>query len=283
MDWKNRGGRAAEGQATNAWIRAVPMREMAERLGLDELPMRQPGFRFYEHAIYHLKQLGFEGQEKEHWALQVIQTLFFNIGKRAKGPEGPIYRYVRWYKKRVAKGLKPQPFDEYFKYAFRQKAFTARTRWLRQKQKSGLSINYTMGGEEEGGVGEEFFPESREPSPYEVLRAKEENPKKEKALAEVPQMLVEHRNGAAYETIWDLMQKQKETGKKYTDENMANILNSMQIKAPGETAEWNGGAVSRARYTIHELVRKHLKERGIDWESISAARKGFRFGVSLSR
>jgi hypothetical protein len=265
----SRGDVAAEGQEMNAWIREVPMSEMAAQLEIPELPMRQPGFDFYAHALHHLKQMGFAGQELYHAAHEVIQKLFFNIGARAKSREGPIYQYIKWYEKRIAKGFKPQPFDEFFKYAFRQKAFTARKKSLNQKKKKGLSIEYGR-GEDEGMVGEDFLEDTGAPSPEEVAAEQEEREKREEVFDKIPQMLKDYRSDDKFVYIWELMKKG------YKLEEMADELNALGIPA-ARGGLWGTGSVHKVRDQIYRLVRAFLEDHGIDWRSIVASRKGFRF------
>jgi hypothetical protein len=270
----NRGGAAAEGQAMNAWIRETPMRQMADQLGIPELPMRQAGFDFYTHAVHHLKQMGFAGQELYHAAHEVIQTLFFNIGKRARSVEGPIYKYVKWYEDQIGDGVKPQPFDEFFKYAFRQKANTQLKKLLSRKKKRGLSIDYGSQGQDEGGVSEDFLGVSEEPSAEEAYAEKEESEKRAEVFKQIPTMLSEHRLGDKYVSVWNLMRKN------YKLAEIAEELNVRGILAPGG-GEWGTGSVHKVRNQVYGMVKRFLEQQGIDWESIiaSRSRNGFRFGL----
>jgi len=268
----SRGG-GAEGQAMNAWIRETPMRQMADQIGIDELPMRQPDFDFYTHALHHLKQMNFTGQDLYHAAHETIQTLFFNLGKRAKSVEGPIYKYVGWYEKQLNKGIKPQPFDEFFKYAFRQKAMTQLRKLMIRKKKRGLSIEYGR-GDDEGSLGEEFLGEHQGPSTEEIYSEKEEGAKRQKAFEEIPAYLAGNRLGDKFVVVWDLMQEG------YNLREIAEELNAQGIPAAGG-GEWGTGSVHKVRGQIISLVKRFLEQRGIDWESIVASRKGFRFGLAL--
>jgi hypothetical protein len=240
---------------------------MADQLGIDELPMRRPDFDFYAHAVYHLKQMGFTGQDLFHDAHEVIQLLFFNI---RKGTEGPIYKYVDWYENRVRDGIPPQPFDEFFKYAFRQKAVTALKKSMNRAKKRGLSIEYGR-GEDEGSVGEEFLGEHGGPSPEAISMEQEEQEKRKGVFKEIPRMLSEHRHGDILISIWELMKKN------YKLAEMADELNAKRVLAP-RGGDWGTGAVHKVRNQVYGLVKRFLEQRGIDWESIAASRQGFRFG-----
>jgi hypothetical protein len=263
------GGASSEGQATNAWIREVPMREMADQLGIPELPMRQPAFDFYAHAVYHLKQMGFSGQELYHVAHEVIQTLFYNI---SKGTKGPVYKYVNWYEKQIADGIKPSPFDEYFKYAFRQKAFTARKKSLNQKKKQERDLSIQEGWTME----DEFLADTKTPGAEEISSEKEESKKREEVFEEIPKMLAKHRLGDKYAYIWAMMRKN------YKLAEIAEELNELGISSPSGK-EWGTGSVYKVRDQIYRLVKEFLESYGIDWHSIIASRKGFRFGLVFER
>jgi hypothetical protein len=240
---------------------------MAAQLDIPELPMRQPDFDFYRHGVSHLRRMGFpEGQELYHAAHETIQTLFFNIGKRAKSVEGPIYRYVKWYQDQIADGVKPQPFDEFFKYAFRQKANTALKKSINQKKKRGLSLEY--GSEDGGGIGEELGDTG--PGPEAIYTEQEEREKREEVFEKIPQMLTDYRGDDKFVFIWELMKKG------YKLEEMADELNALGIPA-ARGGPWGTGSVHKVRDTIYRLVKKFLEEHGIDWHSIAASRKGFRF------
>jgi hypothetical protein len=259
------------------------MPEIVEELGLDELPMGKQDFNFYTYAARTLaRATGLPIGDAEDRANDFIEHIFTHIPKKKTRPS--VYDYIRRYQKQVAAGSAPQTFDGYFKMNLSREIaniFNERKRFLNRPKI--WSIDRGVGSGEEGDIGEWFLPQSSEPSPYEVLRFQEENPKKEKAFAAVPKMLSDHRNGAAYVEMWDLMKKQRETGKKYTDDNIANILNSMQLEPEGGAPEWTGGAVAKSRYIILELVRKLMREYKVDPESIFGSRNGFRFGLSMIR
>lgn len=267
------------GEGLNRWIHAEVMPEIAEELGLDELPMGRQDFNFYAYAARTLaSSAGLSQVDAEVRANDFISHIFTHIPKNKTRPS--VYDYIRRYQKQAASGVVPQKFDGYFRMNLRREIaniFEERRRHVNRPKV--WSIDRGLGSGEEGDIGEEFLPQSSEPSPYEVLRFKEENPKKEKALAAVPKVLSDHRNGAAYVEMWDLMQKEKEGGKKYTDANMANVLNSMQIKPEGGAPEWTGGAVAKSRYIIIELAKKVMREYKVDPESIFGSRNGFRFGL----
>lgn len=261
----------AEGQAMNAWIREVPMHEMANMLGIDELPMRRPNFDFYAHAVYHLQQMGFKGQELYHAAHEVMQRLFFSF---KKGAPAVMYKYVKWYEKRVGDGLKPQPFDEFYQYAFRQKANTALTKLMGQKKKRGLSLDYEGGDQGEGGeFGQDSLEDTGALGPEQAASEREESEKRAEVFQEIPRMLSEHRLGDKYIPVWKLMSKN------YKLQEMADELNAEGILAPGG-GQWGTGSVHKVRNQIYGMVKRFLEQRGIDWESIvsSRNRKGFRFG-----
>lgn len=260
----------AERRMWNEWIRDTPMSQMAERLDIPELPMRRPNFDFYTHAIHHLKQMNFVGQDLYDAAHTVIQKLFYNISKKAKSTEGKIYNYVKWYNKRIAQGFKPYPFDEYFKYAFRQMANTALREQIRQKEKSGLSIDYRGQGDDEGTVGEALLGDTG-PGPAELFDKQE----REENLREFSDMLAKDpRHGDKYVYVWELMREG------YKLEEMADELNSIGVPSPSG-GQWGIGSVSRVRNIINRMAKEFLEGRGFDSGSISSFRGGFRFGPGL--
>ena len=132
---------------------------------------------------------------------------------------------------------------------------------------------------EEHQIDEEFLPPSRDPGPSELLQFKEENPKKEKALAAVPDYLKDQRTGAAAEQMWEMLKEEEQTGKKMTLKEMAGTLDSMGIPGPTKSSDWDESSAFRLRRKVLAMVRQFMEGLGVDWESISmtASRKGFRF------
>lgn len=283
----------AEGRSYNYLMHNEIMPQIAQELGIDVLPMAKDNYDydFYRFAVIVAMEHGLKGAERYDTAGDVMRVILSPHKGRNKAVErAPIFDYVRRYRMQEDSGVTPQTFDAYWRMHVHRKIQTVMKGLLRYKQKGNVSLNYS-GDEDEGGVGDWFEPVSREPSPYEALRAREEAPKLEKAMEAVPKKLedyvpkrlTEERNGAAYVALWKLLQERDESGKKYTAEYMANLLNSMQVRAPGVTGVWTKGAVDRAQTTIYGLANQVMREHGVDPEFVPASRKGFRFGVSLRR
>jgi hypothetical protein len=228
---------------------------MAQELGVDRLPMKNPDFDFFDFAVLKMKELGFRGQELFDVATEALQRLFFNTNT---GGRGVIYHYLSWYKNNPKKSA----FDEYFKYAFRQKAYKYREQSVRRQKQRGLSIVPGQGQEGEG-ISEGELGESN--SPLEEVQRRDEVQKRENVFQDVPKMLSEQRGGDRLVAIWDLMKK----GYKLAE--MAEELNTTGVPSAGG-GPWGTGSVHKVKNQILGLVRQFLESRGIDWESISASR-----------
>jgi len=268
------------GKSYNYEIRRDIMPPLAAELKLDQLPMKDPNFNFFNAAVsFFSKYSDLKEADLYDAASDVISKI---LSPTSKG-KAPISDYVRRYREQEAAGNIPQPFDRYFNMSIfnpqKGKGWRVLRDLSQQQKKRGLPLDRGRyyGGEGED-LGELIEPESREPSPYEVLRAKEEDPKKEKALKAVPGYLKEQRAAPEVVQMWDMMLEEVKTGKKMTLDMMSNVLNSMGIKGPSDFGDWDHNAAYRLKRKVYNIVQKFMEDSGVDLESIIlGSRKGFRF------
>jgi hypothetical protein len=271
---------AGTGEGFNRVIHREIMPEIADKLKLDELPMRKEDFNFYRFALYQLRKMGFSGQDLEDTANNILSSLFYNP---RTGEPGLVYGYPEWYRKRVSQGKKPQSFDEAFTWHFLKKARSELSKKIRKRQREKelglLAIEHGRGeSRHRGVVNEEILPLSREPGPHEALWAKEQDPKRAKALAAVPDYLKGLRAGDEIEPMWEMLQEENKTGKKLTLSTIANVLNSMGIEGPTKYKDWDTNAAFRLQQKVRKIVFDFLEREGVDMGSITlASRKGFRY------
>jgi hypothetical protein len=309
-----RGDSRPEAESNNNWIRQHTMPDLAKKLDIPELPMHHEGFDFYGAAVaFFIKNSEIRGDDLHVLAARV----FDKILTKNRAGKTPVEDYIRRYRLQEAEGRPIQPFDRYFNMFINDKRKGLGWKVLRdfsRQQQKHRAVPIGQGRTEwpgEESVTEESLP-SRELSPEKEFWFREENPKKERVMSvEIPERLREHRNGQGYVEIWDLMRDAEKKGEKYTDQQIANFLNSMQIpppgkeetapgvgmgegavpgteegeeaEVPGEIREWTRGAVARSRTIIVKEARKVMREYRVDEESILMAsrKKGFRFGPAF--
>ena len=249
----------SEGRATNDWIRGE-MGRIAESMGLDQLPMRDPGFDFYRMAVTIMRQTtGLGGQDLHDAAHEVLQRLFFND---RTGLPGVIFNFPSfWDKNHSAK------FDVYFMYAMKQKSINYARNVARQKKNRALSIVPGKSDDNYGGVSEEELGEIQ--SPEDEVERREEEEKRNLVFGEIPQMLSSQRHGEKLLEIWEMMKK----GYKLWE--MVEELNAKGVTSPSGK-EWGTGSVHKVRNTILELVKRFSEGRGINWKSVLSSRSSSR-------
>jgi hypothetical protein len=269
------------GRTYNDGIRDEIMPPLAKKLGLDELPMHHEDYNFFGAAIsFFLKNSNLQEANLFDAASDVISAI---ISPTPTGKPAPVEDYVRRYQQQKDAGGPIQPFDRFFSMSVSQYprgkgwAVLKKIGYEREKYKA---VPIEQGGGGEDLITEETLPESHERSPYESLVLEEETPKREKALAAVPDYLKDQRAGAAAEQMWVMLQENERTGQVLKLKEMANILNSMGIPGPTKYGDWDESATFKLQRKVRKMVFDFMEREGVDMGSITLAsrsRKGFRF------
>jgi transposase len=259
-----------EGQDYNFAIHQEIMPQIAKQLKLDVLPMKDPNFNFFAAAFVAVKRMTSLGGGDPYDAARDVMRMI--LTPTSKGP-APIYRYASWYQKQKDEGETPQTFDAFFQMVVYQKRNTVLKNFGKRKKQRGLSIDYGR-EESEGSIGEELISDTG-PSPEDIYAEQEERERRQKAFSDVPShLMTDQRHGHRYVAMWNLMKADY----KMPLWKLADELNKEGITSPSG-GQWGTGSVDKVRTRILTIVKHFLKDKGIDWESISASRRGFRFGL----
>lgn len=227
-------------EATNAWIRSQ-MDEMARQMGIDEVPMRQPGFNFYGWSLGYAYRLGFRGQDQYHVVHIVIQRLFFSLA----GNKGVMYSFPDQNYKKF--------FDDYYKMSFSQKILYDWGQMIKHKKMHGTLPSG------DPAISREEMELGIEDSPDEYVAFKDEMDKFDRAMERVPQLLAKDtRHGGSLVDVWDLMRE----GLKLRE--IAEALNGRKVPT-AKGGPWTEGTVDKAQASIQAAVRRLLESWGVDW------------------
>ena len=258
-------GRSSEGRALNDWIRNGPMADMAEELGVDELPMRDQNYDFYGQAVSQMAKAGVRGQDRYDDATEILSKLFYD---EKTGERGDIFYYLVSAEKNRAEGKPLQRFDEYFWWSFHQKVGNYLKYKGRKKRQKPLSI--TPGyGEDEGGSSADLL-EDPGKSPQELAQEREEEPKHREVWQKIPQMLADSgNNGWKLEALWEAMQHHIKL------DEIAAYLNDRNVPTLSG-GKWDTGSVWKTKNQVLRMVRRHFGKSGLDEGSVLSFRVGSR-------
>lgn len=230
------------GADLNRWVRDE-VRRMCQEMGLDEVPMTDPDFDFFEYTISRLKiKTRTRGADLAEKAQVLIGHLFFDIQKRSEDKRGVIYHYPKNYAEHKT------PFDRYFKWGINQEINTQARERLYVKNKQ----NFVSIGEESNEISEGSLGGNYE-DPAEAMHKREE----ERSLDQVHDYLLTQRRGPVLAFIWGLMRQG------YGLQEIADALNEKAIEDVGtygtpQGGMWGSGVIGRMKDRIIDLVRNHL-------------------------
>jgi hypothetical protein len=259
---------STEGQDYNYAIRSDIMPHLAEQIGLNALPMKDPNFNFFGAAFAAFRGTNLRGAAKYDAARDVIRMILTPTSKGI----APIYRYAGWYQKQANQAQTPHTFDAFVQMAVYQRVHPVLTTLGRKKRKPGISIGREEG---EGGITEDSLEDVKAPRAEEIYQRQEERERRDEALSSVPsRLLTDERHGHRYLAMWELMKEDY----KMPLWKLAEELNKEGVTSPSG-GQWDTGSTHRVRNIILRIVRDFLEQKGIDWESISESRKGFSYGA----
>jgi hypothetical protein len=232
---------------------------------LDGLPLEDQQFNFFGAAVAALLGTRLRGADLYDAAGDIISVI---LSPTSKGPS-PISTYVREYRRQEAEGKTPQTFDAFFQMAVYQKRNTILKKLAAKKRKKWLSIDRGPEEDEGGGMGAESLEDVRTLSAEDIYARKE-------ILEMIPaRLMADKRHGERYVAMWNLMKNDPHI----TLRELAQELNVEGVTSLSG-GKWGTGSVDVVRTRILGMIHDFLKEKGIDWRSIFAGRKGFRFGLA---
>jgi hypothetical protein len=240
----------------NQWVRESAMPEIAERLGLDALPLRNNNFNFYHYAGLRLKPYSyFRGEELDYQTGRLLSEFFFpESGRVARAAD-----YERWVRESEEEGRELPYFDDFFRVALKPLAYKFRNEMSRKKRLPHGSLTREEG---EGGVSETALWDKRQSDPHDVLLAREERREVDEALRAAPMILA--REGRHSQVLVPVLDMWKQG---YTNKRMAEELNAQGI-ATSTGGQWRTSTVDRLKDEIAELLNQHMGRRDVDWDSV---------------